>query len=111
MNTTRVDELVALGRMRPAGLEAFGARKDKRSGIYAYEQRKTAALDPDQERRFRANKRAWDFFQSQPPSYRQTATWWVVSAKRDETRQRRLDTLIDDSANRRRIGPLTRKAS
>lgn len=109
VNTKRAEELVALGRMRPAGLEAFGARKDKRSGIYAYEQRKTAALDPKQERRFRANKQAWDFFQSQPPSYRQTATWWVISAKRDQTRERRLAALIEDSEHGRRIGPLTRK--
>ncbi len=95
--------------MRPAGLEAFGARKDKRSGIYAYEQRKTAALDPKQEERFRANKPAWEFFQSQPPSCRQTATWWVASGTRP--RERRLATLIEDSEPRRRIGPLTRKTN
>jgi uncharacterized protein YdeI (YjbR/CyaY-like superfamily) len=111
VNTKRVGELTKLGRMHPAGLEAFAARQEKRSGIYAYEQRKSAALNAQQEKRFRANKAAWDFFRSQPASYRQTATWWVVSAKRDETRERRLDTLIDDSAHGRRIGPMRRTPS
>jgi uncharacterized protein YdeI (YjbR/CyaY-like superfamily) len=108
VNTKRVGELTKAGRMHPAGLEAFAARKEKRSGVYAYEQRKSAALDPQQEKRFRANKPAWDFFRSQPASYRETATWWVVSAKREETRERRLNTLIDDSAHERRIGPTRR---
>jgi uncharacterized protein YdeI (YjbR/CyaY-like superfamily) len=111
VNTKRVEELSALGRMQSAGLVAFEARLEKRSGVYAYEQRKTATLDPGQARQFRANKPAWDFFQSQPPSYRQTATWWVISAKREETRERRLATLIEDSAAGRRIGPLTRKTT
>jgi uncharacterized protein YdeI (YjbR/CyaY-like superfamily) len=111
VNTKRVNELTTLGRMEPTGLEAFAARKEKRSGVYAYEQRKTAALDVEQERRFRRNKRAWEFFQSQPPSYRQVATWWVISAKRDQTRERRLETLIDDSAHERRIGPMRRSPS
>jgi hypothetical protein len=93
------------------GSRRLQARLEKRSGVYAYEQRKTATLDPGQARQFRANKPAWDFFQSQPPSYRQTATWWVISAKREETRERRLATLIEDSAAGRRIGPLTRKTT
>jgi uncharacterized protein YdeI (YjbR/CyaY-like superfamily) len=108
VNIKRVGELTALGLMQPAGLEAFAARKEKRSGVYAYEQRKTAALDAEQERRFRRNKRAWEFFQAQPPSYRQVATWWVISAKREETRERRLATLIDDSSAGRRIAQLRR---
>jgi uncharacterized protein YdeI (YjbR/CyaY-like superfamily) len=108
VNIKRVGELTALGLMHPAGLEAFAARKEKSSGVYAYEQRKSAALDAEHERRFRRNKQAWAFFQSQPPSYRQTATWWVISAKRGETRERRLATLIDDSAAGRRIAQLRR---
>jgi uncharacterized protein YdeI (YjbR/CyaY-like superfamily) len=108
VNVNRVKELTALGLMRPAGLEAFAAREEKRSGVYSYEQRKTAALDVAQERRFRRNKQAWEFFQSQPPSYRQLATWWVIDAKREETRERRLATLIEDSAAGRRIGSLRR---
>jgi uncharacterized protein YdeI (YjbR/CyaY-like superfamily) len=107
VNIARAKELVADGRMRPAGLAAFEARSDDRSAIYAYEQRHDAKLSPEQEREFRANQRAWEFFQAQPPWYRKNALWWVVSAKREETRARRLRTLIDDSANGRRLRRLT----
>jgi uncharacterized protein YdeI (YjbR/CyaY-like superfamily) len=108
INIKRVKELTAAGRMHPAGLAAFAQRAEDRAGLYSYENRKTARLHADQERRFRANDRAWAFFSAQPPGYRQTAIWWVVSAKREETRLKRLATLIDDSAHGRRIGPLTR---
>jgi uncharacterized protein YdeI (YjbR/CyaY-like superfamily) len=111
VNIRRAQELRRTGRMRPAGLRAFEARADERSAIYSYEQRRDATLQPDQQRRFRANRRAWEFFNAQPPSYRRTASWWVVSAKRDETRARRLDTLIRDSAEGRRIPPLDRRAT
>jgi uncharacterized protein YdeI (YjbR/CyaY-like superfamily) len=94
--------------MRPAGLSAFEARAAERSGIYAYEQRNAAELAEEYERRFRANRAAWDFFQAQAASYRRTAIWWVVSAKREETRLKRLAALIDDSAHGRTIRPLTR---
>jgi uncharacterized protein YdeI (YjbR/CyaY-like superfamily) len=107
VNIARAKELVAEGRMRPAGLAAFEARSDDRSAIYAYEQRHGATLAPDDERAFRANERAWDFFQAQPAWYRRNALWWVVSAKREETRARRLRTLIEDSANGRRLRRLT----
>jgi len=103
VNIARAKELVAEGRMRPAGLAAFEVRSDDRSAIYAYEQRHEAQLAPDEEREFRANERAWEFFQAHPPWYRKTALWWVVSAKREETRARRLRTLIDDSANGRKL--------
>jgi uncharacterized protein YdeI (YjbR/CyaY-like superfamily) len=62
---------------------------------------------PEHEEQFQANEKAWEFFQTQPPGYRQTAIFWVVSAKREETRARRLATLIDDSAHHRRIGLLS----
>jgi uncharacterized protein YdeI (YjbR/CyaY-like superfamily) len=109
INIARAKEMIALGRMRPAGLRAFERRTDDRSAIYSYEQRTKARLDPDAERSFRANKTAWAFFQAQPPSYRRTATWWVISAKREETRQKRLATLIRDSQNGRTVAPLTRR--
>ena len=96
------------GCMRPAGLAAFEQRAPARTGIYAYEQRKTAELSPADERQFRASKKAWTFFQAQPPGYRQQTIWWVVSAKKEETRQKRLATLIDDSAHGRRLARLTR---
>jgi uncharacterized protein YdeI (YjbR/CyaY-like superfamily) len=107
VNIARAKELAAEGRMRQAGLAAFEARSDDRSAIYAYEQRHDPKLAPEEEREFRANRRAWEFFQAQPPSYRKTALWWVVSAKREETRARRLRTLIEDSASGRRLRRLT----
>jgi uncharacterized protein YdeI (YjbR/CyaY-like superfamily) len=110
VNVKRAHELIDLGLMRPAGRKAFAERAEARTGVYSYEQRHAAALDEAQERQFRADPAAWAFFQAQPAWYRRTATWWVVSAKREETRQRRLASLIEDSAHGRTIGPLTRKA-
>jgi len=111
VNVARVEELTRQGLMRPAGVEAFARRSPERTGTYSYEQRAAAALDPEHERRFRAEAAAWAFFQAQPPWYRRAATWWVVSAKREETRERRLAQLIADSAAGRPIGPLTRPES
>jgi len=109
VNVKRVKELSAEGLMKPAGLEAFKARRAGKSGIYSYEQRTAVELDAAQERLFRANKRAWEFFQRQPPSYRKAAIWWVVSAKRDETKRKRLCDLIEDSERNRTLPPLTRR--
>jgi uncharacterized protein YdeI (YjbR/CyaY-like superfamily) len=108
VNIGRVAQLEEEGRMKPAGRAAFARRREERSGIYSYEQRGKAKLEPDQEREFRANEAAYEFFRSQPPGYRRTATHWVVSAKREETRRKRLATLIEDSANGRRLRHLTR---
>jgi uncharacterized protein YdeI (YjbR/CyaY-like superfamily) len=107
VNIRRARQLIAERRMRPAGLAAFEARTDARSAIYAYEQRGNARLEPSEEQEFRANAAAWEYFQSRPPGYRKTAIWWVVSAKREETRRRRLRTLIEDSAQGRTIRQLT----
>ena len=104
VNIKRVGELIELGRMQPAGLKAFHAREESNSRIYAYENRHKISLDPAMEERFRANETAWDFFQAQPPGYRQTAVFWVMGAKQEATRLRRLDQLIADSAAGRRIG-------
>ena len=109
INIARAKELIALGRMHPAGLKAFERRTDDRSAIYSYEQRTKARLSPEAERSFRANKKAWASFQAQPPSYRRAATWWVISAKREETRRTRLATLIRDSQDGRSIRPLSRE--
>jgi uncharacterized protein YdeI (YjbR/CyaY-like superfamily) len=108
VNIGRVKELMAKGLMRPAGLAAFEARLAKKSAVYSYEQRAAAKFDPAAEHRFQADREAWEFFQQQPPGYRRIATYWVISAKREETRARRLATLIQDSAQGRRIAPLTR---
>jgi uncharacterized protein YdeI (YjbR/CyaY-like superfamily) len=106
VNIAKVEELTARGLMHPAGLEAFERRTKGPSGVYSYEQRKEARLSTEQERKFRRNKKAWDFFRHEPPSYQTTTIWWVVSAKREETRDRRLAKLIEDSARGIRVGPL-----
>lgn len=109
VNIARAKELIRRGRMHPAGLTAFERRTDERSAIYSYEQRKAAHLDRAAERTFRANKKAWAFFQSLAPSYQRAAIWWVISAKRAETREKRLATLVRDSQNERTVGPLSRR--
>jgi uncharacterized protein YdeI (YjbR/CyaY-like superfamily) len=108
VNVARVAELTAQGRMRPSGVRAFEAREARRTGVYSHERTQDARLTPDEERRFRADGAAWDFFQSQPPGYRRTALHLVVSAKRPETRERRLAQLIEDSARGLRIKQLRR---
>jgi len=109
INIAKVKELTAAGRMKPAGLAAFATRRADRSG-YSYEQLITsAAFAPEQEKRFRKNARAWRFFSAQPPGYRGHAAFWVTSAKKEETRERRLATLIADSAAGRRLGRLQPK--
>ncbi|HUQ64114.1 MAG TPA: YdeI/OmpD-associated family protein [Acidimicrobiales bacterium] len=107
VNVRRVAELTAEGRMQPAGLAAF-ERRNPDIEPYSYGQQKNAELDPEAERTFRRNRKAWRFFQSQPPGYRRTAIHWVTSAKRAETRQRRLATLIEDSARGERLRNLFR---
>ncbi len=105
VNIKKVEKLTKQGLMHPAGVAAFERRSKERSKTYSYE-RANAKLNASYEKRFRARKGAWAFWESQPPGYRRTATWWVVSAKREETRERRLATLIEDSAKGRRIGLL-----
>jgi uncharacterized protein YdeI (YjbR/CyaY-like superfamily) len=107
INVKRVAALEKMGLMQPSGRKAFQERKNDKSGIYSYEQRRTATLSPAQEKEFRSKKAAWQYFQSQPPWYRRTATFWVASAKKEETRQRRFAALIESSRRQRRIGPLT----
>jgi uncharacterized protein YdeI (YjbR/CyaY-like superfamily) len=109
INIARVDELIAEGLMRPSGLAAFEARDAEADAKYSFE-RENVQLDGEYVKRLRANEAAAGFFYAQSPSYRKLATWWVISAKREETRLRRLQQLIDDSAAGRRIGPMRRKA-
>jgi uncharacterized protein YdeI (YjbR/CyaY-like superfamily) len=108
VNIKRMAELIEQGRVLPAGLAAFEKRSDEKSAVYAYEQRKTAELDAAAQERFRAHGKAWDYFQAQPPWYRRTASWWVISAKKEETRQKRLAVLIEASAQERWIPGLSR---
>jgi uncharacterized protein YdeI (YjbR/CyaY-like superfamily) len=107
VNIKRAQELIETGRMRPAGLEAFQNRKEDRSRRYSYEQ-EGAKLSGEYERKLKADPKAWEFFQAQPPWYRRTVTWWIMSAKKEETRLKRLGQLIKDSAQGRMVPPLTR---
>ena len=106
VNIKRVPELTEQGLMKEAGLKAFAARQENRSGIYSYEQR-SPELPAQYAKKLKKNAAAWKFFQAQPPSYRKAVNWWVVSAKQEETRLKRLDKLIDDSAAGRRIPQFT----
>ena len=102
VNIKRVAELTKLGRMAPAGLKAFEERDAKRE--YAYEETRSRSFTPEQEKTFRANKKAWAFFEAQPPGYRKTHIFWVTSAKKEETRAARLEKLIAASAAGQRYG-------
>jgi uncharacterized protein YdeI (YjbR/CyaY-like superfamily) len=106
VNVKRATELIELGLMTPAGMRAFEARRANRTGIYSYEQR-PKDLPARYARRFRANVRAWKAWRAMPPSYRKAATWWVISAKREETRERRLTTLVETTSRGERIPALT----
>jgi uncharacterized protein YdeI (YjbR/CyaY-like superfamily) len=106
VNIERVAMLIEAGRMTAPGREAFEQRAEGRSRRYSYEQRDQELAGALAER-FKANRAAWDFFQTQPPSYRKAATWWVLSATREDTKLRRLATLIEDSANCRRLASVT----
>ncbi|MDQ6695416.1 MAG: YdeI/OmpD-associated family protein [Chloroflexota bacterium] len=108
VNIGRMAELTSLGLVHPAGYRAFEQRVDEKSSIYAYEQRKAPALDEELEQQFRANERAWTFFQAQNASYRKASIWWVISAKKEETRAKRFARLVEDSEQGRTIPPLTR---
>ncbi len=110
VNIKRFEELDRLGLVLPGGRSAFERRDEARSGIYAYENR-ARGLEPGHEAEFRRQKAAWKFFESQPPSYRQVASYWVASAKREETRTRRLKALIEHSKAGRRIPPFGRTRS
>jgi uncharacterized protein YdeI (YjbR/CyaY-like superfamily) len=107
INVAKVATLRAEGRIRPAGDAAFARRSDDRSSVYSFEQREDPQLEPEQQAQLEANAAAWAYFDSKPPSYRKPAIWWVISAKKPETRARRLATLIADSAAGRSIKLLT----
>jgi uncharacterized protein YdeI (YjbR/CyaY-like superfamily) len=107
VNTRRVEALRKDGRMTPAGEKAFEARKEYRSGIYSYEQRPQSLVEPYAGMLAR-NKSAARFLDAQPPWYRKAVTWWILSAKKEETRLSRLKTLIDDCAHERTLKGLTR---
>jgi uncharacterized protein YdeI (YjbR/CyaY-like superfamily) len=109
VNLKRVEELLKLGRMRPAGILAFEGRDPQRT--YSHQQGKQELkLAPVYEKKLKANAKAWAFFQSQAPYYQRMMARWVMGAKKEETQLKRLATLIDDSARGRRIGLMERPA-
>lgn len=96
INIRKVEALISAGRMLPSGLAAFEKRKESKSGVYSFEQGEIS-LEKKMEKLFRANKKAWKHFQACPPGYRKMAIWWVISAKQESTRYRRLEKLISAS--------------
>ncbi len=108
VNIKRAKELIDQKLMHSSGLKAFEARRENRSGIYSYEQRSAQLPSPYKEK-FEKNRAASKFFQAQPPSYRKVASWWVVSAKKEETRLKRLEKLIADSTEGRKISQFLQK--
>jgi uncharacterized protein YdeI (YjbR/CyaY-like superfamily) len=108
INIRRVKELTNLERMMPAGLAAFETRDEERAKRYSYENRPRELAD-EYEQKFRANKKAWEFYQAQPPGYRRITSFWVSSAKQEETRLRRLEQLIACSASGERLPQLISK--
>jgi uncharacterized protein YdeI (YjbR/CyaY-like superfamily) len=102
VNIRNAEKLKKEKRMQPAGLKAYAARKEYRSGIYSYEQRSAELVEPYASKLTR-NKAAWQFLQSQPPGYRKMMNWYVVSAKQEETRLKRLEKLIEASAKGQRL--------
>ena len=103
VNVNRVQELIRLGRMAVPGLAAFEARDDRKTGRYSYEQ-SGSPLDAVLEKRFRANRKAWKFFQAQPPYYQRTMKWFIMSARQEATRMKRLGILIDHCERGERVG-------
>jgi uncharacterized protein YdeI (YjbR/CyaY-like superfamily) len=106
VNIKRVEELTRMGLMHPNGLKAFEARKESKSGVYSFEQRDKPQFDDESLALFQANSAAWEYFQRSSPSYQKAAIWWVVSAKKPETRQKRLRQLIEDAAAGRPVPSL-----
>lgn len=102
VNIRKVEELIRLGKMAPAGIAAYEKRLEKRSAIYSYENQ-PGILNPEMEKRFRNNPKAWDFFEKQPPSYRKPLIYWVIGAKQEATRLSRLDKLIAACAEGKRM--------
>jgi len=107
INIKRIEYLEKLGQMQPAGLAVFNDRNPARTNLYSFEQT-DHQLRPDYEKKFRSNKAAWKFFEERPPSYRKPAIHWVMSAKQEETRLRRLDLLIHFSKEKTNIPQLRR---
>lgn len=107
VNIAKVEALTAQGRMHFAGLKVFNERDPEKTNLYSFEQQ-SAKLDDTQEAQFKTNAPAWAYFSAQPPGYRKVAIWWVISAKKPETRERRLASLIEHSAQGKKLPNIAR---
>jgi uncharacterized protein YdeI (YjbR/CyaY-like superfamily) len=103
VNIARVAVLSRENRMQAAGVAAYARREETNSAKYSFENRESAKLGAADEHEFRRNPAAWKFFQAQPPGYRRLAAWWVISAKRTDTRSKRLKRLVQQSHLQRRL--------
>lgn len=110
VNTAKAEALIAQGRMHGSGLKVFQSRDAARTGEYEYE-REAATMTPAMRRTFRANAKAWKYYASEAPWYRRVTTWYVVGAKRPETRAARLATLIACSAKGERLPGIAKYTS
>jgi uncharacterized protein YdeI (YjbR/CyaY-like superfamily) len=108
VNMRHIERLKREGRMQNGGLAAFARRDEKRTAVYAFEN-KPRELSAEFQKKFQANKQAWEFWKKQPPFYTKTCSFWVMSAKKEETQLRRLEQLIEDSARGERVGLMTNK--
>src|ERR1044072_4179949 len=109
VNVNHVERLTKEGRMRPAGIEAYARRDPKRTGIYAFENR-PREFSPEFEKAFRKNKRAWSFFEKQPPGYKRLMVFRIMEAKKEETRLKRFKELVDLCEQGLRMGLLQSKS-
>jgi uncharacterized protein YdeI (YjbR/CyaY-like superfamily) len=105
INIKRINELIKLGLVQPAGLEVFNNRDFKRTNQYSFE-KENVKLSKEFEKKIKANKKAWEYFQHLAPTYKKPSIWWVMSAKKEDTKLRRLNTLIKCSEEGRKIPPL-----
>jgi uncharacterized protein YdeI (YjbR/CyaY-like superfamily) len=103
INIRRIAALEAEGRMRPAGLAAFAARDKARSGRGSYEQKRPVRLAPGEHKAIQANPMAWKYYRTLPPGYLKMVTWWIIGAKKPDTRARRLKSFIEKCAARSRF--------
>lgn len=102
INIKKIEDLTKAGLMKPAGLKAFSLRKENKSEIYSYEN-DTLSLDSNDEKQFRENQKAWEFFMKQAPSYKKAIMRWIMSAKQEKTRQSRLEKTIKESEKQKRV--------
>ncbi len=102
VNIRKMEELTKAGLMQEAGLKAFKLRKEEKSAIYSHE-KEPAVLDPEFEKQFKANKKAWDFFTTQAPSYQKMMLHWIMGGKQEKTRWSRLEKTIRESEAGKRM--------